>query len=153
MRIDHLTVDNFNGFEHCEFEFNPSFNLLVGDNASGKTSVLDALSVALGSWFLGIRGYAYPPGIEADEVRVVAHPHQDVFSFEKQFPSRIEARGIVKGKDLRWSRELSREGGRTSSVGARAISEVASETERQSERWRTDCAASHLYLWYRTAVV
>jgi AAA15 family ATPase/GTPase len=67
VRIDHLIVDNFNGFDHREFAFNPSFNLLVGDNASGKSSVLDALSVALGSWFLGIRGYANAHGIDALE--------------------------------------------------------------------------------------
>lgn len=131
MRIDNLTVENFHGFDHREFAFNPNFNLLVGDNATGKTSVLDALSIALGSWFLGIRGYANAHGIDADEVRVVAHPHRDIYSFEKQFPSRIVARGLVMGRDLKWTRELSREGGRTSSVDAKPISTVASETERR----------------------
>ena len=42
MQIDHLAIENFNGFAHREFSFNPRFNLLVGDNATGKTSVLDA---------------------------------------------------------------------------------------------------------------
>ncbi len=129
MRIDYLTVDNFNGFDHRKFAFNQSFNLLVGDNASGKTSVLDALSIALGSWFLGIRGYVAAPGIDTDEVRVVAHPHRDVYSFEKQFPTRIEARGVVMGRELTWWRELKREGGRTSNQGARAISTMAAEAE------------------------
>jgi len=27
MRIDHLTITNFNGFEHRTFGFNPRFNL------------------------------------------------------------------------------------------------------------------------------
>ena len=128
MRIDSLTVKNFNGFDHREFAFNPHFNLLVGDNATGKTSVLDALSVALGSWFLGIQGYAKVLGIDAKEVRVVAHQHNDSISFEKQFPSVIEARGLVMGKDLKWTRELTREGGRTSFADAKVISTVASET-------------------------
>src|SRR5208282_3815240 len=130
VQIAYLTVENFNGFDSREFAFNPHFNLLVGDNATGKTSVLDALSIALGSWFLGIRGYASPPGIDADEVRVVAHRHHDTYSFEKQFPCRIEARGLVMGKELTWARELSREGGRTSSGDAKAISIVAGEAER-----------------------
>ena len=130
MQIAYLTVKNFNGFDRREFAFNPHFNLLVGDNATGKTSVLDALSIALGSWFLGIRGYATPHGIDADEVRVVAHRHHDTYSFEKQFPCRIEARGLVMGKELMWARELSREGGRTSSGDAKAISIVAGEAER-----------------------
>ncbi len=129
MRIDSLTVENFHGFDHREFEFNPNFNLLVGDNATGKTAVLDALSIALGSWFLGIRGYEYPPGIDGDEVRVVAHAHRDIYSFEKQFPSIIQARGLVMGEELKWTRELIREGSRTSSVDAKPISAVASKTE------------------------
>lgn len=128
MRIDHLTVENFNGFDHREFDFSPHFNLLVGDNATGKTSVLDALSIALGSWFLGIPGYANILGIDAKQVRVVAHPHQDSCTFERQFSSKIETGGLVMGKNLKWTRELRHEGGRTSSVDAKVISTVASET-------------------------
>jgi len=130
VQIDQLAVTNFNGFDHREFAFNPNFNLLVGDNATGKTSVLDALSIALGSWFLGIRGYANAHGIDPDEVRVVAHPYRDIFSFEKQFPCTVEAHGLVMGKKLEWTRELGREGGRTSG-DAKAIRAVASEAERK----------------------
>jgi predicted ATP-binding protein involved in virulence len=130
VRIDNLTVKNFNGFDHREFVFNPNFNLLVGDNATGKTSVLDALSVAVGSWFIGLRGYAVPPGITQQQVHVVARPYQDVYTFEKQFPSRIEARGFVMGKSVAWTRELSREGGRTRSPNVKGISDAASEAER-----------------------
>lgn len=129
MRIDHLTITNFNGFDRREFDFNPAFNLLVGDNASGKTSVLDALSVAVGSWFIGLRGYAVPPGITPEEVHTVAYPHRDIYTFEKQFPCRIEARGLVMEKGLDWTRELSREGGRTRSPNVKGISDVASEAE------------------------
>src|SRR5271154_297525 len=55
MRIDRLTVENFKGFERREFSFHPQMNLLVGVNGAGKTSVLDALAVAVGGWFLGLR--------------------------------------------------------------------------------------------------
>jgi predicted ATP-binding protein involved in virulence len=131
VRIDHLTVHNFDGFDHREFAFNQHFNLLVGDNATGKTSVLDALSIALGSWFLGIQGYANVLGIDAAEVRVEAHQHLDSYTFEKQYPSAVETRGLVMGRELTWARALSREGGRTSSVNAKAIRTVASDAERR----------------------
>lgn len=131
MRIDRLTLQNFNGFDFREFTFNPGFNLLVGENATGKTSVLDALSISIGSWFLGIRGYAKAPGIDADQVRVVAHPYQnDVYRFEKQFPSRIVTHGHVMDKDLVWTRELNSEGGRTTSSKSQGISKSAIETQQ-----------------------
>ncbi len=50
MQIDNLTIDNFQLFAHNEFEFHPHFNLVVGMNGSGKTSLLRALAVALGGW-------------------------------------------------------------------------------------------------------
>src|SRR5580658_2606628 len=131
MRIDELTIQNFNGFDRRTFRFNPRFNLLVGDNAMGKTSVLDALAVAAGSWFLGLRGSEKGPGIGPEEVRVAAHPHLDSCTFEKQFPSRIEAAGFVMGRRITWSRELQRESGRTTTLNAKAISEVASDAERR----------------------
>jgi predicted ATP-binding protein involved in virulence len=131
MRINELTVQNFNGFEHRTFSFNPHFNLLVGDNATGKTSVLDALAVSVGSWFLGLRGLVKSPGIDQDEVRVKAYAHLDSYTFEKQFPSRIECRGVVMGRHLTWARELQREGGRTTTVDARSISEAAADAERR----------------------
>ncbi len=50
MRIDSIQIDNFRGIEHLDLEFDPRFTLLVGDNGSGKTSILSAVSVALGIW-------------------------------------------------------------------------------------------------------
>ena len=52
MRIDKLEIRNFKKFTEKIFEFHPQFTLLVGENGSGKTSLLDALAVALGVWFV-----------------------------------------------------------------------------------------------------
>ncbi len=131
MQIDDLTIKNFHGFEDRAFSFNSRFNLLAGDNATGKSSVLDALAVAIGSWFLGIGGFEKGPGIAPEEVRVAAHSHLDSYTFEKQFVSRIECTGVVMGKRISWTRELRREGGRTTSLDAKAISDVAREAEER----------------------
>lgn len=131
MKISHLTIKNFNGFDSRELGFHPRFNLLAGDNASGKSSVLDALAVAVGSWFLGIRGFEKGPGIAPEEVRVVAHRHRDSYTFEKQFVSRIECSGVVMGRSITWARELRGEGGRTTGVDAIAISDAARDAEKR----------------------
>jgi predicted ATP-binding protein involved in virulence len=131
VRIDSLIVKNFDGFETCEFAFDPHFNLLVGDNATGKTSVLDALSIAVDSWFLGMKGSEKAGGIDPDQVRVIAYPHLDSITFEKQFPARIEARGLVMGQELSWARELSHLGGRTTTADAKELTLIGSETDRR----------------------
>lgn len=58
MRIDSIQIDNFRGIEHLDLKFDPRFTLLVGDNGSGKTSILSAVSVALGIWHVSdiVRG-------------------------------------------------------------------------------------------------
>ena len=53
MKIEQLEVKNFKGFAHKVIEFSPQFNMLVGDNGTGKTAVLDALAVGIGTLLLG----------------------------------------------------------------------------------------------------
>jgi AAA ATPase domain/AAA domain, putative AbiEii toxin, Type IV TA system len=49
MRIDAVTVENYKVFlDPQSIEFSPGFNLLVGSNNSGKTTVLDVLDLNLG---------------------------------------------------------------------------------------------------------
>lgn len=47
MEIKSLTLTQFRAFEQATFEFQPGMNLLVGINGVGKSSVLDALRIAL----------------------------------------------------------------------------------------------------------
>lgn len=47
MKIEQLTLTNFRGVAHRSLSFHPEFNLIVGVNGVGKTSVLDVLRVTL----------------------------------------------------------------------------------------------------------
>ena len=131
MRIDRLTLTNYKGFASCVFDLNPRFNLIVGDNATGKTSVLDALVVAMDSWFIGMKVGEMIGAIDNDEVRVATHRYEDSVSFERQFPSRVEACGLVMGQELSWNRELNKEGGRTTTAGAKVLTAVAAMADRK----------------------
>ena len=46
MEINRLRLRNFRGFEDAEFDFEAGMNLIVGINGAGKSTVLDALSIA-----------------------------------------------------------------------------------------------------------
>ena len=52
MRINKLKLSNFRCFETYEMELSERFTLLIGDNGSGKTAILDAIASVL-SDFLG----------------------------------------------------------------------------------------------------
>lgn len=43
MRIDRLTLENFRNYARSTVDFVPGVNLLVGDNANGKTNLLEAI--------------------------------------------------------------------------------------------------------------
>lgn len=54
MHLRFLGLQNFRTFDEHEFEFARHFTLLSGGQGSGKTAVLDALSVSLGGFLSGL---------------------------------------------------------------------------------------------------
>ncbi len=108
MRIEKLYIKNFRGFESKEFSFSPEFNLIVGNNGLGKTSALEAVAIAIGSWFLGIRGYNCRNILDRDIRRETIFKDKN-FRFQNKLPVVIEAIGSVgeaEAKPIKWTREL-----------------------------------------------
>lgn len=155
MRIDRIKLHNYKRFGAFEVALDPQFNLFVGDNASGKTTILDAITVGLDSWFIGMKGVQGIGSIDQDEVHVVAYPHGDVVSFEKQFPARVECEGVVMGRTVSWSRELARDHGRTTTVSAKALTAIAAEADglvrkNESVTLPLVCTYGTERLWWET---
>lgn len=138
MRIDRLTLENFRCFSRYEIELAPRFTLLIGNNASGKTAMLDALAVAAGSFFLDLS----MEGIEArnihfDDVRYVYLQIGEHVTREGGGPTVVSAEGEVGGQAIRWGRSLTSAQGRTSRQDARSIRAIAGamvERARSGER-------------------
>ncbi|WP_455807282.1 AAA family ATPase [Pseudomonas fluorescens] len=133
MRIDSLRLKNFKGFEHREFTFHPEFNLIVGTNGSGKTTALEALAVAAGSWFLGVRG-TDTRHIRPSEVMLADFEHEEMdedgvrhtsIQWEYIYPCEVTATGSVQDHKITWSRTLNTPGGRTTYGDAKAIKNLA----------------------------
>jgi predicted ATP-binding protein involved in virulence len=49
MKLNHITVENFRAISQLELPLEPQLTLLVGNNAVGKTTILDAIAVGLGA--------------------------------------------------------------------------------------------------------
>lgn len=51
--MKNITLQNYRCFENLHIEFSEKVNLLIGDNASGKTTLIRAINAALSSFFTG----------------------------------------------------------------------------------------------------
>ena len=131
MQINRLNITNFKCFESREFVFHPNFNLIVGENGLGKTSLLEALAIATGSWFLGLKGYD-SRNIRDEDIRSITTFEQRLFQIRQQFPVVIQAFGTLGSlKDAGWTRALEGVGGRTTRIGAGLIKTFAENCGRK----------------------
>ena len=151
MRLETLRLQNFRGYIDREFTLHPQFNLVIGENGTGKTSFLEAAAVAIGSWLLGFRGHD-SRNIWDRDVRHILEFVEKRYRELPQYPVRVEATGQIhiaqagraepdgdvgylplvgNGKanprtvTVRWERSIDGEGGRTTRVGAKELKKHA----------------------------
>ena len=90
-----LTANNFRNIEHAEVSFSPGVNLLVGDNAQGKTNLLEAIGyISLGKSFRG-----------ATEAEMIAFGHDSAsvsLDFSDSLRDQNISVGIFSGKRRRF---------------------------------------------------
>ena len=108
MQIRHIKLCNFRCFEQIDLTLDTSFTLLLGDNGSGKTALIEALRIAAGAFLLGT-DVRRVPNIQRTDIResitpdnlgsVVEPPEVQVFE-----PVVIDAVGIVNSKPVQWTR-------------------------------------------------
>ncbi len=53
MIVKKLILENFKRYRNQSFEFNDDINIIVGDNESGKSSLLEALEICLNFTYRG----------------------------------------------------------------------------------------------------
>jgi predicted ATP-binding protein involved in virulence len=95
MRLDRLHIQNFSCYEDATFDFQPGFNLVVGVNGSGKTSLLQAVAVSFIEYANTIKLQSI--GLALDDVRFVINKFEGRSRFERKFPLLIEAQGEILG--------------------------------------------------------
>ena len=69
MWIKEITISNYKAIREMNISFQRGVNLLIGDNGVGKTSVLEAITVAFGDFINGMSGVA-KNGISPSDVRI-----------------------------------------------------------------------------------
>jgi len=99
LRLDRLSLTNFRCFAHCEVEFHRSLTVLVAENGSGKTALLDAAGAALSVFVNAIFAPETVRRIERGDVRLI--PDQDR-RMSPCLPTEYEAQATIQGEVVKW---------------------------------------------------
>lgn len=91
MEFIKVDLKNFKRFESLHLEFKPGINILLGGNGVGKTSILEALSIALSDFFNGISDVP-KKGIESNQIRFDTHALGDASTGKEYFSASITSR-------------------------------------------------------------
>ena len=99
LRLDKLALTNFRCFAHCEVAFHPGLTVLVAENGSGKTAVLDAAGAALSVFVNAIYPSEKVRRIERSDVRLA--PGQER-RMSPCLPTEYEAQATIQGAAVTW---------------------------------------------------
>lgn len=147
MKIERLRIKNFRCFENLEMHLHSKCNVLVGINGAGKSTILDALAVALGGYLSGF------DGIKSNSI-LPEDAHYKMFCIgsriepQEQFPVEICAEATIGLKDekaevpqvvISWQRELNGKGRRTTYGNIKFISEYAKTLQNRVRSGDVTC--------------
>ena len=88
MKINHLSLTNFRRFASLSVDLHDQLTVVVARNGQGKTSILDAGAIALGT-FVGAFDHGRAKHIERDDARLMIR--SDSPDSVQQFPVEVEA--------------------------------------------------------------
>lgn len=105
MLLNHVTIENFKGIEKCDITFDKGFNLLIGDNGAGKTSILEAISVGLGGFIAGIEDVT-TRHFTKDEIRIVMENTGDgLYNCRYMSTVSVKCEALVDMLPYEWTRK------------------------------------------------
>lgn len=132
MRLHKIDISNFKCFENESIDLHPKFNVLIGNNGTGKTSLLEALRILIGSLYLAFDKYKEKlemPGIVKDDIRLANISG----NLEPQLPTIVQAVGTVDRfsteGEIEWTRSMETLGGKTTTRNAKKMQTVSNKIQ------------------------
>ncbi len=126
MYLKNIKISNFKAIENMEINFKKGFNIIIGNNGVGKTSILEAISVALGGFLGGIDG-VNTKHFTKDEIRCVSELlGQGSYNIKYINPIQVECDVKLDNEDYIWIRKKSSIKAAKSTIEPRTICKKAS---------------------------
>ena len=132
MYIKRLYLKNFRGFVEQDFIFHDKLTLVIGKNASGKSSLLEGLCVALGGWICGFDGLESSDKrniLKADRRTITSRVNSALL---EQIPVEVECDASFRnGENVIWSRSITSHDGRTTTGGLKQLREITAPMNKK----------------------
>lgn len=106
--LKRLELTNFRKFGHLHVDFDEHLTVLIGDNGSGKTAILDAAAISLGALLIRVTSpYSAIDGrnIQSSDMRLLPVKTGSTISNQPQ-PVEIQADAMFRNREIRWSRTM-----------------------------------------------
>ena len=132
MFLNSLMLHNFRCFSELKIDFNSRLTVVVGNNGAGKSTVLEAATIAAGTLTAAMDGLTNY-GIKKTDAHYKYYDLGSSIDVQPQFPVEITAVGEVDGKEISWSRKLNSSKGRSGLASAKELTAIA---EKYQERMR-----------------
>ena len=107
MYIQRLMLQNFKCFDNIEVEFHPKLTVVVGENGSGKTSIMEAAAIALSTLFVKMDGLS-GQSIHKSQAHLKAFSVGSTKDVQAQYPVTVKASAMMRSGVIKWERSLNK---------------------------------------------
>lgn len=140
--LDKLTLTNFRCFGSCDIDFHPELTVLVAENGSGKTAVLDASAMALSVLANALNQHEESQKIDRSDVRLAVTAGRKIAPV---LPTEYEAAGQIFDGPISWKSTVKTYGDKV-----RPSTTHLKSATTAAQQFRTDDAILPLIAYYGT---
>ena len=124
MFLKSMVLHNFRCFSDLDIDFKNRLTVIVGNNGSGKSTVLEAATIAAGTLTSAMDGLTNY-GIKKSDAHYRYFDLGSNVDVQPQFPVEITAVGDIDGIEISWTRSLNSAKGRGGLASAKELTAIA----------------------------
>lgn len=130
MYLEKISLQNFKCYETLDIKFDKELTLIIGANGAGKTSLLEAVAIAISTMFVPMEGVK-GTGIDKSQARLKAYNIGSLSDVQAQYPVKISATAMIDGKHVLWERGLNSAQGQTTTKDAKELISIAADYQKR----------------------